>query len=285
MGDPYPGKIKYLGTTKVQLTYEETVAALGLGGWPQNLWAKAAAVISAESNRTANIYNTYLQGHFGLMQIGQQQHPEFFKSMSNPGDWMDPRANCQEGYSIYKAQGWGAWQSATNGAYAPYLIQATAAASSVKSRIAKDQLAPNAIQSMGPHGKQAILQSYLAQKGDGIIARLQAVELGQGAQSVVSSLAAGTEKGFDVAGSAGTAAAQVAASMQSNAIFGAVEMLVGAGAWIADPANWIRVAQVFAGGALLVAGISIVAKPVTGAATSVIPAGKLAGIVKKAAAG
>jgi hypothetical protein len=284
MGDPYPGKIKYLGDTKVQLTYEEVVASLGLGGWPQDLWAKGAAVITAESNRTANIYNTYLQGHFGLMQIGQQQHPEFFQSLGNPGDWMDPRANCREGYSIYRSQGWGAWESATNGKYAPFIIQATAAVNAVKSHIAKDQLAPKAIPSMGPHGQQAVLQSYLAQKGDGIIVSLQAIELGQAGQSVVKALAAAGEKTGQVTVAGGAAAADVAAAMQSNSIFGAVQMLIGAGAWIANPSNWIRVAQVFAGGALLVAGISIVAKPVLGTATSVLPAGKLAGMVKKAAA-
>jgi lysozyme-like protein len=277
MGDPYPGKIKYLGDTKVQLTYEETAAAVAIGGWPQALWPKAVAVAAAESDRIANVYNTYLDGHYGLFQIGKQQHPDYFSAMSNPSDWIDPRTNAGEAYKIYQSQGWGAWQSATNGRYAGYLLQATAGVKIVTSHLKSGTLAPKAPPAYGPFSDADVLASFLAQKGDGIIARLQAIEIGQWTTGTAKAIAGGAGAGFDTAAAAGESAAQVAASMQSNALFGFVQMMVGAGAWVANPQNWIRVAQVFAGGALLIAGISIAAKPLTGA---VAPVGKIAKVLK-----
>lgn len=290
MGDPYPGKIKYAGGERVQLTYEEVAACLGLAGWPESLWPKAGAVISAESDRIANIYNTYLQGHFGLMQIGQQQHADFFKG--NSSNWIDPVANCKEGYAIYQVQGWGAWESATNGRFTGSLLQATAAAQAVQARVKAGQLAPGAMLNpggksadgwavgttphAGPYSRDEVLNSYLMLKKDDVLAQLQAAALGAGARGVVEELAAAGTKAADVTVAAGQAAAETTAAMQSNAIFGFVEMMVGAGKWISDPSNWIRVAQVFAGGALLVAGIAIVAKPVTGA----LPVGKIAKVLK-----
>jgi hypothetical protein len=61
----------------------------------------------------------------------------------------------------------------------------------------------------------------------------------------------------------------------------AVEVLVAAGKWIADPGNWARVALVGAGGAGMIIGLRVVAQPViapieqkiTGAATAVATKG------------
>lgn len=282
MGDPYPGKIRYWGGTPLQLTYEEVVASLGLAGWPESLWPKAAAVITAESNRETNVYNTYLDGHFGLMQLGKQQHPELFAS-NDPNAWVNPVNNCKSGYAIYQSQGWGAWEGETNGHYGAYLLQATAATNSVKSHIAKGQLAPKALPSAGPHNRQQVLESYLHQKGDAIIEQLGIIALSEGTNSLVNNLAdAGTKTG-DVTVAAGAAAAQSAADIQSNSLLGAVEMMIGAGKWMADPHNWIRVAQVLAGGALLVAGISIVARPIAGPIAGALPSGKIMKAVGKVA--
>lgn len=286
MGDPYPGKIKYVGDTKIQLSYTETVAAVAIGGWPPALWAKATAVISSESDRVANVYNTYLQGHYGLMQIGKEQHPEMFPTSGDPNNWMDPRVNTKFGYSIYQSQGWGAWESATNGRYAANMLQATAAVKAVQNSIAKFTLAPKALPTPGPHGQEEILQSYLAQKGDAIIYRLAIIELGSGAKSLVNNIGAAAEKTGSLTVAGGAAAAQATAAVtQGNALLGAVQMMVGAGMWVANPSNWLRVAQVLAGGALLIAGISIAAKPLTGQVAGLagaLPMGKIAKTAGKA---
>lgn len=282
MGDPYPGKIKYWGGTPLTLTYEEVVASVALGGWPESLWAKATAVISAESGRQTNVYNTYLDGHYGLMQIGKAQHPELFSS-GDPNAWVNPVNNCKSGYGIYQSQGWGAWEGETNGRYTSSMLQATAAVNSVKSHIAKGQLAPKALPSAGPHDRQAVLESYLHQKGDAIIEMLGIIALGNGANSLGNSIADAGSKTGDVTVAAGAAAAASAADIQSNSLLGAVEMMIGAGRWMADPHNWVRVAQVVAGGMLLVAGISIVARPIAGPIAGALPSGKVMKMVGKVA--
>lgn len=59
--------------------------------------------------------------------------------------------------------------------------------------------------------------------------------------------------------------------------------------WITDPHSWERVAKVVLGGALLVAGVTIMARPAVtgaiGAVGSVLPTGKLAGAVGAVAKG
>ncbi|MGW2795182.1 hypothetical protein ACWC9H_35395 [Streptomyces sp. NPDC001251] len=249
MGDPYPGKIKYEGGTKKQLTWEQTVASVALGGWPESLWVKAAAVIDAESSRIANIYNTYLDGHYGLMQIGKQQHPEYFKSDML---WVVPFLNCTWGYAIYKSQGWGAWESASNGRYSGGLIQATAAVNSVKAKRAKTKLTPG----------NFYLSLYGADE-DGWVLMAGAGGLGAINQSIGQSAGAAAGEINQTAQDAGVGVAQAAADIQANSFFGTFTLLLGAGKWMADPANWLRVAQVLAGGALLIGGVAIVAKPVT----------------------
>jgi hypothetical protein len=51
----------------------------------------------------------------------------------------------------------------------------------------------------------------------------------------------------------------------------AVKMLAEAGAWIADPHNWMRIAQVTVGGAVVIAGLAVIVGK---------PAKELAGVVK-----
>lgn len=276
MGDPYPGKIKYLGGKAVRLSYTELIAALGLAGWPESTWAKAGAVFAAESDRVVNIYNTYKSGHFGIAQISASDHQGYFKGLANAAAWVEPVGNLKYALSLYDASGWKPWEAATNGRYSGFLLQSTAAADAVKGRIKKDQLAPGAPASMGPHGKVAVLQSYFKAK-DGVTELIAAVQLGQAQQDVGDLIASGAEATGRATVDSGAA---VAAAMQANSIFGAVEMLAGAGRWIANPGSWFRVAQVLAGGALLIAGISIVAKPMTGGVISALPVGKVASLLK-----
>lgn len=111
-GDPYPGKIKYLGGNKRTLTAREIFAAVKEAGWPADKRTLATAVALAESGGSPFIYNTYKQGHFGLFQISRSAWPEFFTGGSD--QWADPVANARKAYEIYKKQGWKAWQGYTN---------------------------------------------------------------------------------------------------------------------------------------------------------------------------
>lgn len=278
-GDPYPGKVKYEGGKPWVLSYEAVVASLALGGWPEKHWPKAAAVIAAESNRAPNIYNTYKAGHFGLMQISKSAHPGFF---NNDVSWMVPFLNAGEGYKIFQRQGWGAWEAATNGRYTGFLLQATAAVKSVQ----RKRLYPRTI-SLGDF----YLNLYGKDK-DAVLFMAAAPGLGAANKAIAGAVGAGGEAlGNTIVESGGAVvetAGEIAAKMQSFGIFGAVELLVGAGKWLSDPSNWIRVAQVVTGGALLLAGVSIAARPVTApalkAATAVPGVGSAVKAARKVAA-
>lgn len=249
MGDPYPGKIKYDGGTKKQLSWEEVVASVALGGWPESLWVKATAVVDAESSRIANIYNTYLDGHYGLFQIGKQQHPEYFK---DDIQWVVPFMNSMFGYEVYQKEGWGAWESATNGRYSGGLIQATAAVNAVKSKRSKSKLKPG-----------DFYMSLYGADQQGWVLMAAASGLGAVNKSIGDSAGAAAGEIDQTVQDTGTGVIQAAADIQANSVMGAFQLLLGAGKWMADPNNWLRVAQVLAGGALLIGGVAIVAKPVT----------------------
>lgn len=110
-GDPYPGKVKYLGGNKRKLTARE-VYAVCVKTWPKGKQELAAAVALAESGGSPFIYNTYKEGHFGLFQVSRSAWPEFFTGGSD--QWADPEKNAAKAYEIYQKQGWGAWQGYTN---------------------------------------------------------------------------------------------------------------------------------------------------------------------------
>lgn len=269
MGDPYPGKIKFEGGRPWVISYEAVVASLALGDWPAALWPKAAAVIAAESNRTVNIYNTYKEGHYGLMQISKSAHPGLFQRGGIL--WMHPVLNCGEGYRIYREQGWGAWQAASEGRHSGYLLQATAATKVVQSKIRGLS---------GDARSKALYALYGKRDGEAFMQLLEGAALSSINKSLGDASGAAGKAIGDTIEASGAAVVDAAANIQSNSIFGAVTLLLGAGKWISDPSNWLRVGQVVIGGGLLLAGISIAAKPVTAAAAKgvakVTPVGRAA---------
>jgi hypothetical protein len=64
----------------------------------------------------------------------------------------------------------------------------------------------------------------------------------------------------DIAGAAGGALADATGA---SAAINAVGLAAKAGTWMSDPANWLRIAYVVLGGALVIGALIIVAKPVT----------------------
>lgn len=117
------------------LTWEETIAAVALGGWPKTHWGKAAAVCAAESSRNPFIYNTLKRGHFGLFQISRSAHPEFFTPDGEGMQWVSPATNAAEGYKVFQSEGWGAWQAETQGAYLAFYPQAMTAAANFERKM------------------------------------------------------------------------------------------------------------------------------------------------------
>lgn len=66
-----------------------------------------------------------------------------------------------------------------------------------------------------------------------------------------------------------------------DAIEGLGDSLGRAGAWASDRNNWIRVAKVVAGGALIIVGAAKLATPAAGAIAGAVPIGRAAGAVGK----
>lgn len=124
-GDPYPGKVKYLGNNKRRLTARELLEVMKQAGWPETSRTLAAAVALAESGGSPFIYNTYKKGHFGLFQISRSAWPEFFAGGSD--QWADPVANAKKALEIKKEQGWKAWEGYSNDRYRKYADEVAAA--------------------------------------------------------------------------------------------------------------------------------------------------------------
>lgn len=243
------------------LTWEETIACVALGGWPQDKWAEAAATAASESSRNPFIYNTYKHGHFGLFQISREAHAEYFAPQGDGMDWVTPWSNAAEGYKIFQSQGWGAWEAHTNGTWLANYAQAKTAVAAYKKKAG------------------ANLNTKFHQD----VFRMSTRE------AVVNALAAGGAfsgiAGEAIAGGVGAAADATAGAVVDSGA--AVASSVGdmaqvvTGAWTAltTPAFWMRVGYgalgvvLVAGGLLLVARNTPAVKSAVAGLKSVTPAG------------
>lgn len=243
------------------LTWEEIMASLALGGWPESLWPIAGATAAAESSRNPFIYNTYKRGHFGLFQISRSAHPEFFAPGGEGMAWVTPWENSREGYAIYKSQGWGAWEGKTSGAYLAYLGQATAAAAALKKKA-------------GGKGSTAFYQKLYRDKTREYVF---AAAVAGNSSSVTGGLG-----GAIGAGAEGTAGGVQAAGDATASTVGDMAQVV-TGAWTAltNPAFWMRIAYGATGVVLVVGGLMLIVRntpagqKTASAVASVVPGGKL----------
>lgn len=251
------------------LTWEEMIATVALGGWPERLWAEAAATSAAESARKPFVYNTYKLGHFGLFQISRAAHPAFFAPGGNGMSWVVPHLNAAEGYRIYQAQGWGAWEAHSKGLHLAFMAQASAAAAKVKrggtgEAYWKSLYRPKTLEYvMGAAlaGSAGALNEMI---GDAIMPGIKA-GAGAGGQAVVDSGAA------------------VAESVSMSAIL--------SGVWeaLTTPALWMRIAYGTAGVVLIAGGLFLIVRTTpageaVGKVASAAPAGRALKAVKKVAA-
>lgn len=255
------------------LSWEEMMAAVALGGWPQSQWAMAGAVASAESSRNPFIYNTYKKGHFGLFQISRSAWPEFFTG-DKQFAWTVPWENAKKGYEIYKRQGWGAWEGKTNGAYLAYLPQAKAAAE----RLRKQTL-------VHPNDERGFWMSKMSKKTQGYI--LQAMNVSPEELARVGNEGLAEAIG-DAAGATGQATVDTltATADAINDTFGWLPDL-----WesLTTPAFWMRVGYGVLGVGLVAGGLFLVVRSTpagkaAGKVASVVPVGRAVKAVKGAAA-
>lgn len=260
--------IKWYGGNKLTLTWEELVASIALGGWPESKWAEAAATSAAESSRQPFIYNTYKKGHFGLFQISRSAWPDFFKPQGNQDDlaWLSPEENARQGYAIYQKQGWGAWQAHSNGAYAANLLAAKAAVNKVKKK--------------GTGEKD--LRSWYRDK------TVKAMK------DVISSDPDAGRIGGVMDSITGSAEDAVSGIADATGITAVSNVLTDAWEAITTPAFWMRVAYGTTGAILIVGGLMLIVRNspmvkntvATGQKVAeVIPMGKVATAAKSAVKG
>lgn len=94
------------GGTKYTLPQIQQI--LRQAGWPENLIAKAAALVIYESNGWNRAYNGCGEDSYGWFQVYRRYWPEFEPNYTN-GRIFDPLYNAQCGLIIYRRQGWQAW--------------------------------------------------------------------------------------------------------------------------------------------------------------------------------
>lgn len=95
-----------LSGTKYSLAQIQQI--LRQAGWPENLIAKAAALVIYESGGYNRAYNGCGEDSYGWFQIYRRWWPEFEPNYTN-GRIFDPLYNSQAGLIAYRRQGWSAW--------------------------------------------------------------------------------------------------------------------------------------------------------------------------------
>jgi hypothetical protein len=256
-GNPGPGyTVHWYTGNHHQLSWTEMVVSVALGGWPEHLWAEAAATAAAESSRQPFIYNTLKKGHFGLFQISRSAWPDFFKPDGKGLGWISYEINARQGYEIYKKQGWGAWSAHSNGAYAGNLAQAKIAVAQVKKRGTSD----------------ADLRSWYTQKS---------------ADAVVDVVKKDGDAGYpgstvdDLKHNAEDAAGAVADATGLSTI---ADFFSGAWEALTNPSTWMRFGYGALGVVLVAGGLFLVLRPAVekgaGAVAGMTPEGAMAKAVK-----
>jgi len=210
-----------------------------------------SAIAMAESSGDPTVVNSI--GCVGLWQINQpvwvKSHPTWTVA------WLqNPENNAQAAKVVYNAQGLGAWETYTNGAYKKYTSSAPSSTSSAVSTA------------------QAQNASWWGTLGNGLLGGVTGGLVQVNPDGSVGGLAGGIGGTVD---SLGTIATDIG----------------NAAAWTADPKNWVRVVYVIGGAALVIVGLAVVARPYVNSAvtsaTNVVsgatPEGKLVSTVKSAA--
>lgn len=202
----------------------------------------AVAVALAESGGNPDATNQNTDSHRSV-DYGLWQINSYWNADTlRMGNWRDPVTNGKMAYSIFKSRGWRDWVTYKTGRYNQFMLQA---ASAVRN----------------PKGITDVLPSF----DQWVLGKLG---IGGGAD--------------DVGGPFGDLKDAVPENPVSSMIEPArkaAEAVVKAGAWLGDQSNWIRVIKVALGGVLVVAGVTVAARPAieqaAGSAVKIATKGKL----------
>lgn len=240
----------------------QTMAAAYLGGFRGNDLIVMTAIAAAESSYRTDVYNG--QCCYGLWQINCKPNAHGAKDICKNENWKNPVKNAAFAKQLKGSQGLGAWEVYTNGAYKQFLGQAQKAKTDLSNNCKSRQIGART----NPLG--FVLGSVKTEQDC--------------ARDIIR------EAGFDPEGAGGYFGTTPGAIGEAvggvpdvgSAILAAikapVEFANRIGSWMSEPGNWLRVIGVIAGGALVVAGVGILAKPMINAT----PAGRAVKIAKKA---
>lgn len=241
----------------IRLSVQGLAAVVDMAGWPLAAQPTAVAIAMAESS--GNICNiNKSSGACGLFQILPSAHADLVGSATD-SRWISPSYNAKGALSIYSAaeSSWKPWESFTTGAYLAYAAQAQLAVTAWHTSTQMDSA----------QGKQAAYQSAV---GSTILAYDQVVsELG----GPNGTLDMSNMSGFLGAGAIDTAKAaqETPGISELQAVGSLAQLAVGAGKWITNTQNIMRIVYVAMGAVLVVGGLMIVAKPAVAPLAKLVP--------------
>jgi hypothetical protein len=202
-------------------------------------------VVGAESGRNPFIYNTYKKGHFGLFQISRSAHPQFFAPGGDGMKWIVPELNAREGYRIYQAQGWRAWEAHSKGLHLAYLAQATAASSALRQKLQRHA-----------GDKKEFLTSLMRQETAwkllGAAGVSEADIAGVANQGLADAIAGGAHAAADATVGIGSSVADTMGDM--------AQVVTGAWTALTTPAFWMRVGYGALGVVLIAGGLLLIVR-------------------------
>jgi hypothetical protein len=250
------------GVPHIKLSVSGIVAELDWAGWPADMMSTGVAIALAESSGEVTAINKS-SGAAGLFQILPDAHPDMIKN-ADDFRWVSGRQNAVWALQIQRAaKGWTPWSAYTNKSYLPFLGPA--------------QLAVSAWQASQRYATQAGHAAAIEHTIDAdALALDKAVLLGHifGADGLGKVIEAGAGGVADLMGQGATAVAEAAADIpgvkQANALGSIATLAVGAGKWLTDTDNILRVAGVIVGAALIIGGLNVLARPLVSNAMSAV---------------
>lgn len=239
--------------------YQVAAAAL-LGGFPPSEVPTAVAVAKGESSYNTTSRNSCCSG---LWQIHRTAHADKIRAAGGESALTDPVVNASIAYQIWReAGGWCTRGRPPN---------------------------CNPWQAYGMSNAGMSWQAKMAEGARAYAEVQQRQARGESLQSMVGSAAAAADPA-GLPNLPGPGDLLDAAGAIAGAAKAMIEFGNRVGAWITDPYNWVRVAEVIGGGLLVVVGLRIafgaqIQQVTRGVVGTVAPVGKVAGRAAKVAKG
>lgn len=254
------------------LSDAQIAAAARAAGFSGESVAIAVAVALAESSGNPRARNAVPPDNsYGLWQInmlgsmGPARRQQF--GLSSNEQLYDPTTNARAAYAISsQGRNWKPWSTYTGQTYRMYMNRGQAAAGNPAGSV------PGAGQvSTGTGG--SIIQTNWSPGSSG------AVQVELDGRDFLEGLLGSGGMGWMLPDEDGGGGVLGVGSSIIRLLMQWTTALIKSAAWLGDSDNWVRIAQVIAGGGLVIAGVGLIARPAvnSGAAkviTNVLPIGK-----------